>query len=227
MHGEAARLPWHVDAQNSSRIQCSVSLLRSPFDVVRTLSVEGSALTVETSIANTSSEVAFMTVGEHPCLDRQTFRGGSVSVDVRRATVPHPPTNNPCSSIQPGSDVAWPFATSILGPDQDVSLIPNQADGRLDHIEIAPRHGRVTITAPDYGATLALEYDQKSFPHVLYWMNFRAPEASWGGLGDVFAFEPMSAGGLSPSDADRLGQISKIEPGECWSHWIKLSWEIR
>lgn len=224
MHGEAARLPWRVVAQDARRIQCKVSLLRSPFDVVRTLSVEGSVLTVETSIANTSSEVALMTVGEHPCLDRETFRGGSVSVAVKRATVPLPPADNPCATLRPGNDVAWPVATAIVGPDRDVSLIPDQADGRLDHIEIAPRDGRVTITAPDYGATLALEYDQESLPHLLYWMNYHAPDASWGGSGDVFAFEPVSAGGLSPTDADRLGQISKLAPGDCWKHWVKLSW---
>lgn len=80
-HGWAPRVSWHVLQQQRGRLRTSVGgdfLDGNGARVVREIRVTPGVLTVLTSITNESHDVRTYAFGEHPCLPRDLFAGGTV-----------------------------------------------------------------------------------------------------------------------------------------------------
>ena len=124
MHGEAPRLAWTRLEHTGNQLRCSVRTT-SAFEVVRTLTVLGSTLTVDTSISNRSAEPLTWAMGEHPCFSRSAFAGGLVTSENEstawRIEIPMTPDHRQRHTVLPTGGgiirIAHPARPAVLRVD--------------------------------------------------------------------------------------------------------------
>jgi galactose mutarotase-like enzyme len=224
LHGEVAVLPWTVRSAGPMHVEASVSTLRTSFEVVRRLEVSSDGLTLTSTIANVGGEPGAYAWGFHPCFDRATFAGGRIDVDVAEASVPGPAYDAANSTLAAGQRFEWPQALRTDGSTEDLSRVPDAADGRHEHVCLKLASGRLQISAPTVDRTFTLDVETDVFPAVLLWQDFLAPGASFGGTADVFTLEPATYLGRSMDDAVATDALRTLAPGEQTSTTIRAAW---
>ena len=224
LHGEAMRLPWVVTHRDGSAVEASVVTVRTPFRLTRRLEIVGDELVVTERADNLSPVPAPYVWGHHPCFDRATFAGGRFEIDAVSAEVPAPVFDEVHSSLVAGAAFAFPAAPMAGGGARDVAAIPEEPDGRHEQTTLVVRRGGVRITAPRIGRAFSLLWDERDFPHVLLWQDYRADGAAFWGTCDTFAVEPSSAPGRSLDDAVAAGAVREIAPGKSVSVTMRARW---
>jgi galactose mutarotase-like enzyme len=224
LHGELVRLPWDVLEQTGTVVTARVETVRSPFEVTRRLEIRDGGLQVSEQIRNVGGEPASYAWGHHPCFSRETFAGGSLELDVGSAYVPGPPYD-PAATVLAAGDVTWPAGSTRDGTNVDLSIVPLEPDGRVDHICLRPAQGRARITAPYAGAALELTWDLELFPHLLLWQNFRG-RGGWPfwAQADTFAVEFSTIPGRTMPEASAAGAIRELAPGASVETSITAAW---
>jgi galactose mutarotase-like enzyme len=226
LHGEVVRLPWEVLDASEAHVAARVRTLRRPFEVERTLTLDGATLRVEERIANRGALGVPYAWGHHPCFSRATFAGGRIAIAPSAAHVPAPAHAPAHAVLAPGSPFDWPCAPRRDGGVEDLSTVPDRRDGRVDHACLTVPHGRIRIEAPRYGRALQLDYDAELFPHVLLWQDLGPRDGFplWGG-GDTFALELSTIPGRSMPDAIAAGALRTLAPGATIETSVTLTWE--
>jgi galactose mutarotase-like enzyme len=224
LHGEAMRLPWVVTHQDASSVVAAVTTVRTPFRLTRRLEIEGDELVVTEQAENLSPVSAPYVWGHHPCFDRATFAGGRFEIDVASAEVPAPVFDERNNSLVAGASFLFPDAPMADGGVRDVAAVPVAADGRHEQTTFVVRRGGVRITSPRIGRAFSLMWDERDFPHVLLWQDYRAEGAAFWGTCDTFAVEPSSAPGRSLDDAVAAGAVRELEPGGSVSITMRARW---
>ena len=224
LHGEAMRLPWQVTHHDGSVLEASVAMVRTPFRLTRRLEVSGNELVVSERAENTGPVPAPYVWGHHPCFDRATFAGGRFEIDVLSAEVPAPAFDEAHDSLAPGAAFTFPEAPMVGGGTRDVAAIPGAPDGRHEQTALVVRRGGVRITAPRFGRAFSLLWDERDFPYVLLWQDYRADGAAFWGTCDTFAVEPSSAPGRSLDDAVAAGKVRELAPGASVSLTMRARW---
>jgi galactose mutarotase-like enzyme len=210
LHGEAPRLPWHLDVVEGTVLEASTSCVRYPLELRRRIVLDGARVSVSSKIRNMGAAPVTITHGEHPCFSRAVFAGGTIGANARRAYVP-PPLDIDHASLREG-EFAWPHAPATGGGYVDASQIPLEADGTHNHVSLELAEPWVTLTTA-HARRVTIEVDLDSHPYVLLWMSYRAPSMPSLGKWDVFAIEPMTAPGRSIPDAIAAGRTRRVEPG--------------
>lgn len=224
LHGEVMRLPWTVTHQDALAVEASVETLRTPFRLTRRLEIIGGELVVTERAENTSPAPAPYVWGHHPCFDRATFAGGRFAIDAVAAEVPAPVFDPVHSSLVEGAAFTFPEAPMEGGGVRDVAAIPETPDGRHEQTTLLLRRGGVRITAPRLGRAFRLTWDERDFPHVLLWQDYRADGAAFWGTCDTFAVEPSSAPGRSLADAVAAGAVRELAPGASATVTMRAAW---
>jgi galactose mutarotase-like enzyme len=224
LHGELVRLPWDVLEQTSTALTARVETVRSPFEVTRTLDVADGTLRVTERIRNIGGEPAPYAWGHHPCLSRDTFAGGVLELDVEAAHVPAPPYDREATRLAAG-DLEWPAGSALDGTAVDLSVVPREADGRVDHVCLRPSRGRARVTAPSANAALELTWDLALFPYLLLWQNFRG-EGGWPfwAEADTFAVEFSTIPGRTMPEAADAGAVRSLAPGAAVETTFTAGW---
>lgn len=225
LHGELVRLPWEVVRAGRSEADLRVETVRTPFAVERRIAVAGAELRVEDRIRNVGAEPAPFAYGQHPCLSRATFAGGTLELTVERAEVPDPPHAPAASRLATGT-VAWPGGRLRDGEPTDLSAIPAEPDGRVDHVCVRPAAGRARVTAPSAGRALVLEWHLGALPELLLWQDFRSA-GGWPfwGAADTFGLEPSTIPGRTMGDARAAGAIRHLDAGASFETSMSARWE--
>jgi hypothetical protein len=162
--------------------------------------------------------------GHHPCFDRATFAGGRFEIDATTAEVPAPVFDEAHNSLVPGAVFTFPRAPTADGGVRDVGAVPETPDGRHEQTTLVLRRGGVRITAPRIGRAFSLLWDERDFPYVLLWQDYRAAGAAFWGTCDTFAVEPSSAPGRSLDDAVAAGAVRELAPGASVSLTMRARW---
>ncbi len=225
LHGEAMRLPWVVTHRDATAVEASVVMVRTPFRLTRRLEIVGPELVVSERAENLGASPAPYVWGHHPCFDRATFAGGRFEIDTVSAEVPAPVYDEAHSSLVPGASFPFPDAPMAGGGTRDVAAIPGAPDGRHEQTTLVVRRGGVRITAPRFGRAFSLLWDERDFPHVLLWQDYRADGAAFWGTCDTFAVEPSTAPGRSLGDAVTAGAVRELAPGGSASVTMRARWE--
>jgi galactose mutarotase-like enzyme len=225
LHGEAVRLPWHCDAVSPTHAEAHVRMLRRPLELRRTLTVDGATLRVDERIVNHGRLPVPYAWGYHPCFARGTFAGGRIELAATSALVPAPEHVPGRAVLAAGEPFAWPYAPRRDGGAEDLSAVPEQRDGRVDHACLTVPDGAIRITAPRFGTALTLVYDARRFPHVLLWQDLGPAEGAplWG-AGDTFALEFSTVPGRSMPEAVAAGAVRTLDPGADAHTTITLTW---
>jgi galactose mutarotase-like enzyme len=212
-----------VSARSPTSIATSVTTIRTPFEAERTLNVIGRTISCTTRIRNRGREAAPYLWGEHPCFDRATFAGGAIEIDGAVFATPSPAHDPPNSRLKDGQQGAWPQATRADGAPFDVGVIPEQPDGRQEHLCVRPVKGSVRITSPRLDRAVTLDFDPAGYPFILVWQNYRAPNGSCWGAIDTFSVEPSNNPGLTSDDAFAADSVRWLAPGEVSETTISIS----
>lgn len=217
MHGEAARLAWHIVAKSESEVVCRLRTPVSGFELERSVKLESTTVIVSMTATNMSGSTQRITFGEHPCFSRDVFAGGSLLATPREAEVTsHADPLN--ARLIENARFAWPHAPLIAGGTVDLSHIPLSPDRRHDHVTLG-NLGALQIRGLDL--SLSLSWDHAKMPNTLIWEHFRPIGSPWDG--DVFAIEPSSAPGRTLTDATAASATTEIADKESISTWMKLS----
>jgi galactose mutarotase-like enzyme len=224
LHGEAMRIPWEVTHRDESAVEATADMVRTPFRLTRRLEIVDGELVVSERAENLGGAMAPYVWGHHPCFDRATFAGGRFEIDAKSAEVPGPALDAANNSLVLGSQFTFPAAPRTDGGVRDVAAIPEAADRRHEQTTLAVRRGGVRITAPQIGRSFSFTWDERDFPYVLLWQNYRAPGAAFWGTADTFAVEPSSAPGRALGDAVAAGAVRDLAPGESVSVSMRARW---
>ena len=111
---------------------------------------------------------------------------------------------------------AWPTAEGMRA-----DVIP-PPDGSTDFLFLyALEQGRVSLQRAALKAALSIDFDPAVFPYVCYF-------ASYGGLDGHYTavLEPCTAMPVSVNEAARLGQCSRLAPGEAISTRVSISIQV-
>ncbi|MCW2954126.1 MAG: hypothetical protein JWQ48_3296 [Conexibacter sp.] len=226
LHGEVVRLPWELVERSATSVTARVRTLRRPFAVERRLALDGATLRVHERVENVGGLPAPYAWGHHPCFSRVTFAGGRIAIAPSAATVPAPAHAPGHAVLEPGVAFDWPHARRRDGGEEDLSTVPVERDGRVDHACLDVPRGRIRIEAPRFGRALRVDYDAATFPHVLLWQDLGPDDGYplWGG-GDTFALEFSTIPGRSTPDAIAAGALRTLAPGAVLETAIAVAWE--
>jgi galactose mutarotase-like enzyme len=224
LHGEAARLPWTVTDVTETSVAATLRTIRTPFAVERTLVLEGAEAICRTRIRNVGREPAPFMWGEHPCFDRELFAGGRITLAASGCFTPTPADDPSNCVLTAGQRLEWPVGERAAGGSLDVGLIPDEPDGRHEHICTTLDSGVVEIGAPRARRVLRLRFDLAVYPYALVWQNYRAPGGSCWGAIDTFTVEPSTNPGRDADDAFEAGAVRTLRPGDEAAAELGIGW---
>jgi galactose mutarotase-like enzyme len=220
MHGEAARVTWHVAAVGDSHCTCRIRLPYSGLFVERTVVLEDATVRTYTRVANIGREDVAFAPGEHPCFPRRGFAGGRISIRHGSSGLVASHAEPAAASFAEGQSFSWPLAPASGGGTHDASLVPAEPTITHDHLIVDSGDGRVAIERPDGRGAVTLTFDSTTLPSMLIWSHYMPPASPWGG--DVFAVEPTAIPGRSFDDlADQNSHT--LAPGSSASWWMDLA----
>ena len=220
MHGDLPRVSWTVTNRGSDHVEAR-AFARPGFEMTRRLDIRDGVLMVSTSVQNLTDEPLAVAFGEHPCLSRAAFAGGSVALSARSVVVPNEVSDPAAITAQPGAAGSWPFVPGLDGRPHDMSAIPTQADGSHDHLLLALDASLVRVHAPGRGL-LTLTSDEDRLGHLLLWRHFRPVASPW--QGDVFSPELISLPARSLDDPGARDGLRTVQPGATLSWCVYATW---
>lgn len=199
-HGEACLAPWEYDLETPAReglraaVDLTTSLVRSPFDLHRRISVEDSSVRVTETVTNRSNAPREVMWSHHPALGAP-FLSGSCVLDIPAATfIADDARDVPAGDLQPGARSSWPDARTRSGGTCDLRTVP--AHGPLDRFGYLTdfTEGRATVTNPELGLSATISWDLETMPHMWFWLEAHATEGfPWFGEAYVLGLEPASS----------------------------------
>jgi galactose mutarotase-like enzyme len=218
MHGEAPRIPWRVISRRPDAVELGTTTPISVCQLVRKVTVRDNQVSVAMHVTNNSGRLQKVDVGEHPCFPRDLFAGGSIAVDTQTAAT-RSIASPADSTLSANARFSWPGYDSDA--TRDLAAIPLTADGRHEHIVLAPVAGRATLTGPAVGAAIGLEWDVLAMPNIMLWEHFRPKGSSL--LADVLAIEPSSTAWRTHEETEANGETVELAAGESMSYWMRLT----
>jgi len=221
MHGEIPRVVWDITNVSATSVACRT---RTPsgFDVERMIELDGPTARVSTKARNRSGIARVITWGEHPCFDGAVFAGGRVSAAVCKAFITPEASDAAATRFTPGPRFEWPTALRADGACDDVTRIPEHADGRHDHVSATLTGAVIEVSAPQLAGRIRVQVDLATTPELLLWQHFRPASSPWDG--DVFALEVCSAPGRTLDDARQTGAATVIEPDSITAWTLSVQW---
>ncbi len=129
-HGEASVVPWDytIPRKGSASVvvEFSTELVRSPFRLRRTVTVEKSlpALMIEEQIENRAEEDMQFMWGHHPAFGAPFIDTGCRLQVPARSFLAHDTEVSPSCRIAPGARGGWPELEGKGGRRIDLSLVP-------------------------------------------------------------------------------------------------------
>jgi galactose mutarotase-like enzyme len=229
-HGEASTADWdYVISEEPLQVsvQMQVKLARTPFTLVREVSIERGSLTVIVrEEARNDAEESFPAMwGHHPALATELLRGARIETSARRYE-PHRPEVSSTGRVAPETSHPWPMATAKEGATVDLSLLPVGKErvsemGYLSELDT----GEYKLLNRSLGLGVQLTWDKEQFPYLWYWLE-------WGGsFGYPFygrcrvaALEPFSSiPGTGLANALGRGTALLFSAGEQRSTELTLS----
>jgi galactose mutarotase-like enzyme len=211
MHGELARISWDVVNHSPDQITCMATTPDTRFNVTRTVTLRTRKISTSTTAVSTAPHDIPATFGEHPCFRREIFAGGKIDAERGSSAWVGSVGDPRHSQLQPHQTFLWPDALTHDGSATDRSSIPIGADGRHNHVVIAPPNGTVTLTTGTRSG-VRISWDTGTFSQALLWEHYKPASSPWDG--DVLAVEPISAPSRTWDEAVAQGTTTIIRSGE-------------
>jgi galactose mutarotase-like enzyme len=222
-HGEASLLPWSYEVieQSSHRVSVrfSVTLFRSPFTLIRTMSLEHdrAILKLDEIVTNEANESMEFIWGHHPAFGAP-FLSDACIVDTGASSIQADDRYNaPGNFLQPGEEWRWPIVQDIQGNLRDVSHIPSPQSRAscLAYLKDFST-GWYAITNRRLGLGIGLSWPIEIFPYAFFWEEVHDSTGfPFYGRAYTVAIEPFSSipgQGLANVMHKTRSQL-RLEPG--------------
>lgn len=217
MHGEAwlASYDWAVDdgvSPGAAAVELRTDLVRSPFSLVKRITVDGPSVTVTETATNDGAEPVEVTWSQHPAFGAPLV-GPSTRVETAARTV----------WLDPTTPSEWP----LLPDGADLSRVPAPGAGISRLAFLADfAEGRAGIVNDELGLRADLTWDTSLMPHAWYWLEAGGRAGfPWYSGAYVLALEPATSwpdSGVSGVRATTATQVA-IAPGESRTATVTLT----
>jgi hypothetical protein len=189
-HGEAAMVPWRIDAEAGSSARLSTSLMSAPLELERELRVEGRSPEVVKRVRNDGGDEIAVMWGHHPAFGAPLIAPGTrITTSARTFTADD---RAPGAALASGARSTWPHASLVGGGTLDLSVIPSDDAPRsiLGYLSDFDE-GAYTIANDRLGLAATLRWTLELFPHAWFWQELRAlPDYPWFRRAYLAAIEP-------------------------------------
>jgi hypothetical protein len=227
MHGEVHYTPFDYELSDPETVTMRAVLVRSPFEVVKRVSVDGDAVTITETMTNQGGEVIEAMWSHHPAFGAPLLDGSARITTGARRFLTDEGRGNASSDLESGGQGAWPLVPGRGGSAVDVSVVPPHGTGINRMGYLTDFEGAwAAITNPSLGVTAELRWDASVFPHAWYWLEANAGTGfPWYQRAYVLAIEPASSfpgHGIQVVRAKTGNQIG-FEPGESRTATVRLA----
>jgi galactose mutarotase-like enzyme len=201
MHGEAARTAWQLDSIHNDSLwagaQLSVRLLKSPFRIMRRMSLHSGqpVLSLSETIFNEGRETMDCMWGHHPAFG-PPFLSEHCVLDTSAQTVVSDDAYQALGNDLPlGGTWRWPEAKDRCGKDVDLSKIPPPDSGYSRVFFLKDfQESWYAITNHQMRMGVGVVWDGTLFPFACVWQETGGErEYPYYGKAYVTAVEPNSS----------------------------------
>jgi hypothetical protein len=223
-HGEVLLLPWRYsitkDEEDEIEVQFDVRTVRTPFHLVKTLSLSRnqSVLRIRERVTNESGQEVDFTWGHHPAFG-WPFVDENCRVDLPpcriRTFAEYSPEN---SRLKSELSSEWPLAQSPDGNEVDLSRIPGPDVAAQDMVFLEDiTDGWYAVTNTSMKVGFAMRYPAAIFKVLWYWQVYRGgKDYPWWSSTYNIALEPCAslpilAKAVERGEALRLGAGESLE----------------
>lgn len=201
-HGEVCLLPWEyrieVDEPEETQVRFSIRTVRTPFLLVKTLTLKSQdpTLYIEEAVTNEGAEEMQFMWGHHPAFG-PLFLDGSCRIEVPSGCSARTTTYElgQFGVLPPDTEFNWPNIQGLDGKMWDVSRVP-PPDSRIYqmfYLHDLPE-GRYSLHNHNFGVRFSLSWDKEVFPILWVWAPYGgAMGYPWYGRNYNLALEPWSA----------------------------------
>lgn len=199
-HGEASASAWdyRVVSRSAAKItvEFSVALGRSPFMLVRSVTVEAGLqqILLEEKVTNCAEEEMHYMWGHHPAFGAP-FLDAGCRLHVPASNVQTHDAEIEASRILPETSGSWPMSKARDGRAIDLSVIPprEQRISELHYISQL-QDGWYAVTNAKYNLGFGLVWPREVFPYLWYWLELKGSFGyPWYGRSYVMALEPFTS----------------------------------
>lgn len=201
LHGESATTPWDAqvleEGPERAIVQLRVRLVRSPFVVVKQLSLEAASPTMvmTETLHNVGVEPVPLSYGHHIAFGAP-FLSPDCVIDLPGGTVlGQPELFHERNRLTPGFTSTWPTAPARDGSEVDLRTIPPQESGHYDMAYITDMpEGWYAVTNRASGVGIAVTYPVETFRYLWYWQVFGGGTGyPWWGQTYNIGLEPVTS----------------------------------
>lgn len=218
VHGEVRALPWRwtidVDEPEEVAVVFEVETVVVPFRLTRRMSLrdDRGTLVVDERIEHLGASASEFMWGHHPAFGAPFLKEGTTIDTDARTIVTTSHHADPAGRLAPDRRTSWPWAAGRDGGTVDLSVVPGPDAGTHDWAYLTDfERGWYALREPELGVGFALRWPAETWPHLLFWQNYRGAKAApWHGRAYVAALEPQSS---LPASWDVGRPRLRLEPG--------------
>lgn len=191
-HGEAAMIPWIVDAVSETSLDLHVTLFTAPLTLERQIVLDGPRIHIRERATNDSPDPQYFEWVHHPAFGRPFADSGCrLAVGARTLLSDAKATGN---LLQPDTVNSWPHAATASGDTVDLSVLAGP-ESRQEIFACLTDFDQpyFALTNPELGFGVALRWSTEVFPHAWFWQEFHAsPGFPWFRRAYAAAIEPAN-----------------------------------
>lgn len=220
MHGEISNVPWqcHIlrDTAEEVALRAEITTLRSPFKLVKEISLKGedSAVEIREWLYNLADEPMQLMWGNHPTIGEPFLEKGCRIETNAKTAFTIDTQDFDTQRLRPGTRFVWPTAG-----DTDFSIVPGADNHTADMLYLTdfPEKAAYRVRNDRLHLSYGMEWDANLFPYLWMWQVCRGSYGyPWYGRTYNMALEPWTSwpsGGLE--EAIRNGSALTLEAGGC------------
>jgi galactose mutarotase-like enzyme len=223
-HGEAARIPWQLEAVDDEgeqiRLTVGVRLLKSPFRIQRVMALAAHQpqLTISETITNEGPEPMECMWGHHPTFGAP-FLSSECVIDTGARAIESDDSYNVSGNDLPlGQTWAWPQVNNRQGNAVDLSRPPAPGSGYSRVLFLKDfQESWYAITNPTLGFGVGVVWDGALFPYACFWQESGGVrQHPFYGAAYATAIEPNSSypGQGLRAAIQKTGTQLTFEPGQ-------------
>jgi hypothetical protein len=224
MHGEVWVTPFDLE-RSEGCLEYRAVLVRSPFEFVRRIALEGNRVTVTETARNLGASTIEVVWNQHPAFGSPLL--GPEARISSTATVVHPDIHDPRVDLR-APRPSWPEHRPPGEGAVDLSIPPGPRSGvsrRAFLGGFAEERAVVAIDNPESGLSARIEWDPEGFPYAWYWLEAGGRAGfPWFGAEYVLGVEPCTSyptGGIGVIRETSGTQLA-IPPGETRSRAVSV-----
>lgn len=194
-HGESALLPWSCKILETGAHRASALLtlncIRYPLRAEKTLTLEGSTLTISEDVQNVGEQDIELSWAHHIAYG-EPFVSEDTTIDIPAIRALSHNYDMSHERIRRNTYFEWPYAPGLDGSNVDMTKIPDRKTRVQEDFAITElRSPAYRLYNPSLNLGVELTWNS-AFPYLWYWLNWGIQNYPYFGRGRTLALEPTT-----------------------------------